>query len=166
MCILNCIEDIMQFMNTYAFVHCAMYGSDFCSGGSMAWDLIMTSGFDMIINDDLTNMALMVSAFGAGVLGGGITWVTAHATTMGSAAASAMGFVGFFVTFGCCALLMALAHSCVATIYVCYSEKPAEGAEHHPEEVQALVDAWREAYSGMNWVQVGGIYRINNANAM
>lgn len=163
MCILSCIEDIMEFMNTYAFVHVAIYGDDFCTAGEKTWNLIMSSGFDMIINDDLTHMALVVSAFGAACIGAGITFGVALAQNVASNTAGGMALVGFFITFGCCVIVMSLAMSCVATIYVCYCEKPAESLATHPVETEALTDAWREAYGGdgYNWVNVNGQWRPN-----
>merc|ERR1719271_861586 len=62
-CILQCLEDILEFFNTYAFVHVAFYGDDYCTAGKKTWGLICASGWDMIINDDLTGLALGLSAF-------------------------------------------------------------------------------------------------------
>jgi hypothetical protein len=58
-CILSCIEDIMEFMNTYAYVHVAIYGDDFCSAGEKTWNLILHAGWDLVINDDITGTALV-----------------------------------------------------------------------------------------------------------
>ena len=144
----------------YAFVHVAIYGDDFCTAGEKTWALISASGFDMIINDDLTHMALAVSAFGAACIGAGVTYGVAAAQDVSSSTAGGMALLGFFITFGCCFLLMSLAMSCVATIYVCYCEKPVESMATHPQETQELTDAWREAYEGrVNFIQVGGQWR-------
>lgn len=153
-CILQCIEGWMQFMNTYAFVHVALYGDDFCTAGKKTWDLISSSGFDMIINEDLTQMALTVSAVGGAILGGGATYLVAVGTMdINQPTAAGLGAMGGVITFGCMLMIMSLAMSVVASIYVCYCEKPAEGATNHPEEFNELVQGWREAYSGLRWYQ-------------
>jgi len=160
-CFLFCIAEVMDFITTYAFVHVAVYGDDFCSSGAKTWDLISASGFDMIVNQDLTQMALTASAFGGSILGGGATYVLAKESSgIHDSTAYQLALIGAVITFGCMMLIMSLATSCVAAIYVLFAEKPAEGMLHHPEDVQDLIDAWKEAYEDLTWTRNGDAYVI------
>jgi len=162
-CILSCIEGIMDFINTYAFVHVAIYGSDYCTAASQTWDLITVSGFDMLINQDLTGLAMGVSALGSAVLGGFGTYLAAESMNVDSTTSISLGVGGAMITLGCVGVMISLASSVVASVYVLYCEMPAEGHMNHPAEVDELVSAWQEAHGDLMWQQRGnGAYYINH----
>merc|ERR1719506_1902853 len=50
-CILQCVQDIVDYINSYAFTFCAIYGDDYCTAVGKAGALFGASGFDAIIND-------------------------------------------------------------------------------------------------------------------
>ena len=77
-CLLECIGDIIRFINRYAFTICSIYGDDYCEGVRAAdpndsaclhplrdsitdlppqvkitMDVLQQNGFEAIINDDL-----------------------------------------------------------------------------------------------------------------
>jgi hypothetical protein len=161
-CILYCIQEVMDFINTYAFVRVAVHGDDFCTAGAKTWDLIKGSGFDMVVNHDLTQMALTVGAVGGGILGGGATYILARETAeVHDSTLFVLAITGGVITFGCMQLIMSVAMSCVAAIYVLYLESPAQGMKHHPDDVQELIEAWRAAYEDLPWVMRGDTYVID-----
>ena len=41
-------------INKFAFTYIAVYGVSFCDAASDVWELIKERGFDLIINDDIT----------------------------------------------------------------------------------------------------------------
>merc|ERR1711924_309387 len=67
-CCLSCIESILAFMNKYAFTYIAIYGGNFCDGGQAAWNLIKERGFDLIINDDLTETVFLTASVFTAIL--------------------------------------------------------------------------------------------------
>jgi len=151
-CILSCLEDVIQFTNRYAFVHVALRGDDYCKAASDTWQLFCATGFDMIINDDLTSIALVISALGGGVLGGFVTYFLAAAVlSIDSTTSIALGFTGGVVTFGCMMLVMSLVSSIVATIYVTYCEMPDQVYNTSPTHFATLVAAWEQAYPTHGW---------------
>jgi len=165
-CLLSCIEDMLDFLNTYAFVHVAIYGSDFCLAGASAWEIIRMAGFDMIINQDLTSMALAVSAFGGSVGAGVTVYFVTIAVGSATSTAVALSVFGGIICFTCVMLMMSLVTSCVASIYVLYCEMPAQGAANHPEEINALTTAWQEAYHDFRWQRQGNrVYSIETIDA-
>lgn len=160
-CILSCIEDIMEFMNTYAYVHVAIYGEDFCSSGYRAWNLILGVGWDVVINDDITGTALVFSALGGGVMAGFLTYGLAYVSMdVDSSTSIALGITGGLIAFGCMFLIMSLANSIVACIFVLYCEKPTEVQQTRPEEFGTLVEGWREIYGtdDYGYTDMGGYF--------
>merc|ERR1711964_911285 len=55
-CITMCFEVVFEYVSEYAYVFVAMYEKDFWSAAEDSWNLFKYRGFDMIINDEFTNM--------------------------------------------------------------------------------------------------------------
>lgn len=52
-CILGCIQGLVEYFNTYAYIHVAIYGKSFCDAAKDTWALVKSNGIDVIINDNL-----------------------------------------------------------------------------------------------------------------
>jgi hypothetical protein len=76
-CILVCLESIFEYVSEYAYVFVALYEKDFLSAAKDSWNLFKHRGFDMIINDDFSNMPGNIFTMLGAMLSGGIaTFVT------------------------------------------------------------------------------------------
>merc|ERR1719499_2928045 len=53
-CFTKCIEDLLEFLSTYAFAYVAMYGQSFCQAARSTWDLLTTSGLHTLVTYDVT----------------------------------------------------------------------------------------------------------------
>merc|ERR1711865_976920 len=78
-CLLECIGDIVRFINRYAFTICSIYGDSYCEGVKITMDILQQNGFEAIINDDLVGTFLGMGALVGGLLAGGIGVLVAHA---------------------------------------------------------------------------------------
>jgi len=158
MCILSCIEDIMDFINYYAYVHVAINNADFCSGASSTWTLLCSSGWTLVINQDITNTALVISSLVVGAVGGFATYLVALVGLANESTAIALGITGGVGAFGCMYLIVSLAMSIIATIFVCYCEHPMSVYAAQPEVFNNLTQSWHEAINldgGQRWYAVG-----------
>ena len=52
-CMLTCLQRAMEWFNMYAFVHVAIYGTNYIQSAGNSWGLLKTKGFEALINDDL-----------------------------------------------------------------------------------------------------------------
>eukprot|EP01083_Nonionella_stella_P167252 561568_1 len=61
--LLRCMGGVIEYVDCYVFVRISVYGTDFCSSATETMELFRCKGFDMIINDDLTNSVVLLSCF-------------------------------------------------------------------------------------------------------
>lgn len=157
-CILQCIEDIMDFISYYAYVHVAINNADFCSGASSTWALLCSSGWTLIINQDITNTALLMSSLVVGSVGGFATYLVALVAMADESTAIALGVTGGVGAFGCMYLIVSLAMSIIATIFVCYCEHPMSVYDAQPVIFDKLTQGWHGSInldqSGQTWYVV------------
>lgn len=146
-CILQCIEDIMKYINTYAFVQVAVYGKTYCEAAKDTFRMLSERGWDMIINDDLTGMVLGMGMLVGGAVTAGVALLFSHyfESTRSDYWAIWTG-LGFAMGFAITACAMVVVQSAVATIFVCFIEQPQALAETKPDEYNPLSTAWRERW--------------------
>ncbi|MGL4364093.1 MAG: choline transporter-like family protein [Bacteroidales bacterium] len=129
-CLLSCVEDILKFVNKYAFVQVAMYGKSYCHAGKDTFNLVKDRGLELVINDALIDRTLVMGSFIGGVLSCGVATAVVYFSgvvfSLENAQAIAAiliialgyGFVVFMITFSCIS-------SGVATVFVCLAEDPS-----------------------------------------
>merc|ERR1711998_531649 len=71
-CLLECIGDILRFINRYAFTIVSIYGDGYCDAVRLTMDVLSTNGFEAIINDDLVGTFLGLGTLVAGLVSAGI----------------------------------------------------------------------------------------------
>lgn len=145
-CILGLIQAIAEFISKYAYAYVAIWGQDFCTAAKNTWGLLKTRGFDVIVNDDLSNLAFALSAVIGGIVGGligGLVCLAIVGWNEGIIAGLIIGFVlgGFFT-----GVAMTVLDSCVTVFFVLWAEDPSPLATNHPSLHQKLVAAVRKMY--------------------
>ena len=148
-CFLSCVEGALEYMNKYAFTYIAIYGGNFCDGGQAAWNLLKERGFDLIINDDLTETVFMTASFFTAVLVGLITGVIALIFKVKGGLY--LAFIGALVGFVLCALTLSVMDSGVATLFICFAEDPGQLEASRPELHAELRAAWVVRYGVEDW---------------
>jgi hypothetical protein len=154
-CILQCIQNMVEYFNRWAFVYVGVYGDSFISSGKAVWQLFKNRGWTMIINDDLIQRVLLLMALSVGCITGGIgalipiitgDWLTELSSDTATLQYSfaACGFViGLCLTM----IMVSVVDSAVATVFVCLAEAPNVLESTHPAYFYDLTAAWRECHS-------------------
>mmetsp|Transcript_3638 Transcript_3638/g.8345 ORF Transcript_3638/g.8345 Transcript_3638/m.8345 type:complete len:482 (+) Transcript_3638:90-1535(+) len=152
-CILGCIQDILEYINKWAYVYVGLYGFGYIEAGKNVLELFKSKGWDVIIADDLCDRVLFMVSLGIGVFTGIIGLVCTYlnsnllvAFDLGEATASAGFFVGLVVGFVFCSILMNVVGGAVNTVIVCYAESPAEFQTNHPALAHQMRSAYMQAF--------------------
>ena len=143
-CLLSCIQDILEYMNHYAFAQVAIYGKDFCSAAKDTWNLFKSRGLDMVINDNLIGNVLGLGIFFGAVIGA----LTGYGLSdKESALLYAYIVAGFFIGFFFIWIITEVVSSGVATVFVCLAQDPAALQRTKPE----LYEKFRSTYPQVTW---------------
>jgi hypothetical protein len=152
--ILNCLENLIAYINRYAYAYIAAYGYDFMTAGKYVMSLFEQRGWSAIINDDLISNALTLLAVFMSLLGGlvgliltGFFLVTdTHSITGAIKDQSTLyiigGIYGGLVGLVVGLLIVSVIDSAVAMVYVCFAEDPMTLQVHHPETYHDLQEKW------------------------
>lgn len=150
--ILRCLENLLRYINRYAYSYVAAYGYDFVTAGRSVMQLFDQRGWATVINDDLIANALFLFAFFMAVVG---VLVGLFLTTLlvasnsdvlaGVSASSAYvmggvygGLVGLIVG----SLVVGILDSAVAMVFVCFAEDSNSLQTNHPETFRDLSTKW------------------------
>eukprot|EP01083_Nonionella_stella_P012255 34780_1 len=133
-CCLSGCEGLLEYFNTYAFVHVAVYDTAYLKSGKNTFDLLSISSVYELINSNFTEYALLCGSICGGIVNGILaSWI-----------ANAMQFkVDWVVLFTCGGFMIGMSlsssllnaiSSCVVALFVCYAEEPNVLIELHPEQ--------------------------------
>lgn len=153
-CLLQCLEDVAEYFNRWAFVYVGVYGDSFIQSGKAVLRLFKERGWTAIINDSLIqrtlsllSLAVACAVAGLGALlpyltGGYLDSVTTDTATL----AYCLAGVGFVLALVLSLIMVSVVDSAVATVFVCAAEAPGTLEENHPAYFYEFVSAWREAH--------------------
>jgi hypothetical protein len=157
-CILGCIQDILEYLNKWAYVYVGLYGFGYIEAGTNVINLFKSKGWDVIIADDLCDRVLFMVSLGVGILTGFIGMVCAAldqnllgAFDLGENVASAGFMTGLLVGFVFSSILMNVVGGAVNTVIVCYAESPAEFQQNHPVLANEMRTAYMEAWPSLSF---------------
>merc|ERR1712080_115465 len=107
----------------YAYTHIAVYGEDYITAARSTYQMFHSVGFQAIVNDDLTGMALGLGVF----LGGAASGVVGilYGLIVGSDLIVVLGVLGFIAGLVMTSLITNVITSAVATTFVCWAEDSA-----------------------------------------
>ncbi len=143
-CLLNCLESIMEMFNEWAFVYVGIYGYGFVDAARNVITLFKARGWTAIITDYLVDRVLAMISFGVGLITGGFAALIAYSFNL-QVAGAAFG-IGFFVGLILTSILLGLVGSGVKTAVVCYAEDPKAFEDNHPELSHRMRESWRVAF--------------------
>mmetsp|Transcript_21242 Transcript_21242/g.35113 ORF Transcript_21242/g.35113 Transcript_21242/m.35113 type:complete len:546 (-) Transcript_21242:276-1913(-) len=144
-CLLQLIENIVKYVNKYAFSRIAIYGQSYCTAGRETFALLSDKGFDMIINDNMIGgvcvltsfvVALFTFAFAVGInflFWKGYYWVS-------------VSLAALLLAFWVCNMMMMLLESSVATLFIAFAEDPFVLGKTRPSSYTELQKAWSGRY--------------------
>eukprot|EP00978_Attheya_sp_CCMP212_P026660 scaffold88174_cov57-Attheya_sp.AAC.7 len=139
-CILGCLESLLEYFNTWAFVYVGLYGYSYLEAGKNVFTLFKNRGWEAIIADDLIGNVLFLVTLIVGVLAGvvGIIYQEIDPDVFESAGGNPR-LVAFFI-------LMSVIGSSVNAVIVLFAEAPAEFQQHYPELSSNMREKWAEVY--------------------
>jgi len=149
-CLLNCLDSLIQYFNTYAYAQVAIYGRPYIESAKATWNLLCSKGIDALINDDLTGFALVCGSFIGGIVCAIVAVLMAYNTSSLKDYATAFGVIGFVVGFFLCMTVLNVVRSAVVTLFVCYAEDPNALNVNHPEIYSKFEQARAEAFPNFN----------------
>jgi hypothetical protein len=120
----------MEYFNTYAFVHVAIYGCSYIEAAKRTWALVRECFWKAYFNDCLVGTTLVMMALGMSMLAGVVA-----AVVTGSVA---LGFVIFFLCLEVHNIVFQAVDSAVVTLFVCFAENP-EALNHSAPELSAIL---------------------------
>jgi hypothetical protein len=146
MCILSCLERLMRYFNTYAMAFIATYGGTFCSAAKDTMQLFKSSGFTVLINDELIHLVLFCSSLMSGILTSGIVGSIYYFLFKQKDSVGPFFFAFICAYFTCSVVLQQLYSATVATI-VCWASSPDAMLQMHPNEYNGLEKARKKMYN-------------------
>lgn len=151
-CFLGCIEDILEYLNKWAYVYVGLYGYGYIEAGKNVMTLFQQKGWTVIITNDLVENVLFMMSLVTGLIIGVFGMIVAGVdqnllADIAGDDVKLVGFgLGFIVGFVFSSILMGLVGSSVNTVIVCFAEAPNEFQNNHPQLATEMREAWREAY--------------------
>jgi len=149
-CFLKCIEMLVEYFNTWAFVFVGVYGYSFVDAGRNVVRLFRARGWTAIITDSLVDNVLFLVSLGVGLITGVIASIVANSKGMlfgNEAGTLAIPFIiGLVIGFVLTSVAMSVVSSAVNTVIVCYAEAPNEFQTSHPELSNEMRTSWRQAW--------------------
>jgi len=139
-CILQCIQDIVEYINSYAFTICAIYGKPYCEAVSDTMMLFSTNGFDLIINDDIIENLLFLGALACGAVGAGSGYLVTINASQNDQIISAVA--GFIIGVGIMCIVNATIVSCVKSLFMCFAMDPLVLYNTKQSQYDKLMAAW------------------------
>ncbi|DAZ94821.1 TPA: hypothetical protein N0F65_012848 [Lagenidium giganteum] len=154
-CIINCLRDMLEYINQWAYVYVGIYGYDFKTSGKAVMGLFTNRGWTAVINDDLTSSALGFGALGVGCVTACIGLLIAKFApkawfvVLGSqnGAFLVMGIFGFIAGVSMALVLSSVIVTSLHTVFVCFAEDPIAFSRNHPVEYESLVGGWRQFHN-------------------
>jgi len=150
-CILSCLEDMMEYFNTWAYVYVGLYGFPYLEAGKNVLQLFENKGWSVIITDNLCENCLFIVSIGIGMVSGVMGVVMASMNPSSVAAfgveVATSGFlVGLVVGVVLSSILLSVVNSAVNTVIVCFAEAPQELDRNHGAIGAEMREGWRKSW--------------------
>jgi len=145
-CLIDCIANLMEYFNFWAFCYVGIYGYPFCQAGSQVTELFKRRGWTAVINDNLIDFVLTITSLVVGVLTSAvgllIVYSQRHWFSDLAKPYSLMGLLGFIIGACLCSVTMNVVNSASATVFVCFADDPQALRNNHKQEYDGLVTSW------------------------
>eukprot|EP00548_Thalassiothrix_antarctica_P006690 CAMPEP_0194135602 /NCGR_PEP_ID=MMETSP0152-20130528/5702_1 /TAXON_ID=1049557 /ORGANISM="Thalassiothrix antarctica, Strain L6-D1" /LENGTH=558 /DNA_ID=CAMNT_0038831921 /DNA_START=51 /DNA_END=1727 /DNA_ORIENTATION=- len=146
-CIVNLLEQIIEYLNHWAFVYVGLYGYDYITSGKKVIELFKSRGWTIIINDNLVHSAFSMLQFWIGIISGGVGAISGKMFLEASTPWYAGAIFGFVLGLLFSSILFSVVNSAVDTVVVCFAESPNSLRFNHPPEISnKMITAWKEVY--------------------
>ena len=150
-CILQCIENIIGYMNEWGLIFAGLTGQSFLEASQSFINLFKERGWTIIINDTVVGYCLAIVNFFVGLFSASIAALIFYCFSLRSSDqflsnlifVSVIGFIIGAILNG---ILTMVISSCVRTIFICFAFNPAALGATHPDQLKRLSKVWHEVY--------------------
>lgn len=125
-CILSILESLLEYFNTYAFVHVAIYGVSYIEAAKRTWSLAQECGWKAYFNDCLIEPTITLTSLGCACFLGGSAWLVSGGNV-------AVAVTTFIAVLAITLTVLRCVESAVPTIFVCFAELPSALLGSNPE---------------------------------
>lgn len=146
-CILGMLENIIEYLNEYAYTQVAIYGRSFVQAAKSTWRLIKSHGIDAIINDNLIGNVLGMTSLMVAIVSGACAFGFAK-TNMPAGFDNVTAFswiafaIGFIIGLALNSVVVDTVNSGTKTTFVCLAEDPAALQRTKPELFNAIAQTY------------------------
>ena len=116
-CLVQCLENLVEYFNLYAYTYIAMYGMSYIESGKAAWELVKNCGISAIINDNLVSYCVVMICLWNSV-------ATSLVVTLSSSGELGMAIATFAISYVVQMMVLRVVLSGVMTLLVCFAEAP------------------------------------------
>lgn len=151
-CILNCLANLVEYFNKWAYIYVGLYGYSYLEAGKNVFTLFKNRGWEAIVADDLVSNTLFFVSVIVGLIAGSFGILLAETTTWfdaveddGMVASFVLGLIiGLVLT----SIMMSVVGSGVNAVIVLFAEAPAEFQQNHPELSERMRETWIASFPG------------------
>eukprot|EP01059_Diplonema_ambulator_P003950 TRINITY_DN1365_c0_g2_i1.p1 TRINITY_DN1365_c0_g2~~TRINITY_DN1365_c0_g2_i1.p1 ORF type:complete len:610 (+),score=205.28 TRINITY_DN1365_c0_g2_i1:229-1830(+) len=141
LCIIDCLTQLLQYFNDYAYVQVAMFGKSYVGAAKDTWGLIKSgTGWDAIINDALIDRIFLCFAVLGALTCGALCLVLSNINWTWFVVGLVEGFIIVLI-------FMKLIYSSVMTIFIGFWTVRPHGmwtapvlAGAHPDEIASTIE--------------------------
>lgn len=153
-CILACIEDLLEYFTHYAFTQVAVYGKSFCTAAKDTWTMIKDRGVEAIINDNLIGNVLGIGSLLIGFLNAIIALAIIAAVKVeiineGGLVLWLLLVAAFVIGLAMMSTAGGVIESGTATTFVCLAEDPMALARTQPELFERIRRTYPNVIQGV-----------------
>jgi hypothetical protein len=138
LCLLLGIVNEIGFTNeclifsSLLIVYIGLYGYEYWTAGSKAYQLFQARGWSVILNDQLVSRSLGMIQFFIGLISGGVSVVLGLVVLGLSVSSLAPFFIWWLLGMVLSSILLQFATSTVQTVVACFAEAPNKLQHNHP----------------------------------
>ncbi len=147
-CLLGCIERLMRFFNAFAYVQIGLYGYDYITAAKRVYDLFVARGFEAVVNEDMTGMAIFTASFITGGLSALVVGLPFYFNANMDAHVAVVLVCAFFVGYLASLVVLSLVPAAVRTTFVVWAEDPAAMTTNRPEAMREIREARAKMHDG------------------
>lgn len=141
-CILSLVEDILEYVNEWAFTYVGLYGFDYIDAGKEVFNLFKARGWTVIVANDLTSFVTFFSILTTAIINGLMAIVV---NPFGLSVGAVFG-IGALIGIGISIMLFSIVSGAVNATIVCLAEMPAELEQNHTIQSEKIRNAWLNVY--------------------
>jgi len=150
-CALRLLKEIVEYFSAWAFLYVGIYGYSYIEAGKNVTRIFQQRGWAFLWTDRWMHLVLAVcrwtTAFGTALLTIVILGAAAGWKNVDGDGALFTGIMAMAFSLWITSSSFFVVESAVRTIILCFTERPSDGASHHPVAVDMLVEGWSKSYS-------------------